>query len=553
MMMRLSLAVASLLALNVVAPATPQVERPFPLLAEPGSSSGLLSLRALPDALTELAGLHAVVLTDVPLPDGRRLALELDRQPIAAVGAALVVDGVVQVGRAVDDGISLWTGRVTGSSGGEVFLAFSPWGSRGWIDTGDGLVHLLAVPGPGGDWSSSQGLMVGEAELQALGVRPPLDACQTMGIPQPDGPARPREAGTPGPADGQVVLEARVVVETDHQFFGVFGSLPAARAYAVALLGAVSARYREQIDVILTIPYLSFYTTPADPWTSQDLGGNCIDVLYEFRDAWAGGAAPASGHLYHMLSGASLGCGVAWLNVLCDPEYGFSVSGNLSGQTPFPIQVGPLNWDFDVVAHEIGHNFNALHTHDYCPPLDECAPPGYFGACQPAQNCTDQGTIMSYCHLCDGGYLNKTTFFHPASVSDMRAAAEAGCLPPFSGLLTEDLGHAKPGSNGLPGLSGAVTLDPDLLHLDVVAAPVSRPGLLFLSPTLLLAPFKGGTLVPVPDVTVAVSSDGAGQLHLAGAATFGALYGVPLNVQIWFLDLAGFAATNGLRFEVIVP
>jgi hypothetical protein len=244
---------------------------------------------------------------------------------------------------------------------------------------------------------------------------------------------------------------------------------------------------------------------------------------------------------------------VAWLDVLCDPEYGFSVSGNLSGATPFPIEVGPLNWDFDVVAHEIGHNFNALHTHDYCPPLDECAPDGYFGSCQTAQDCTDQGTIMSYCHLCPGGFLNKTTFFHPVSASDMRTAAEAGCLTDFSGMLTEDLGFAKAGSNGLPGLSGSLTLDPDLLRLDVDGAPVSRPGLLFLSPTLLLLPFKGGTLVPGIDVQLPVVSDPVGELHLDGPAVFGVLYGVPLNTQIWFQDVPGLAATNGLRFEVIVP
>ncbi|HEX5010798.1 MAG TPA: hypothetical protein VFY71_10375 [Planctomycetota bacterium] len=38
--------------------------------------------------------------------------------------------------------------------------------------------------------------------------------------------------------------------------------------------------------------------------------------------------------------------------------------------TPFPISVGPLNWDVVVVAHETGHNVNALHTHDGLQPFE---------------------------------------------------------------------------------------------------------------------------------------------------------------------------------------
>jgi hypothetical protein len=202
----------------------------------------------------------------------------------------------------------------------------------------------------------------------------------------------------------------------------------------MTLLGFISDRYETQINTILTFPSVAFYTTANDPWTSQDSGGNCQDVLFELQGAWAGNV-PANADLGHLLSGANLGCGVAWLDVLCSSTNNFSVAGNMNANTPFPIAVGPNNWDFMVVAHEIGHNFDALHTHDYCPPLDECAPSGYFGACQSQQVCTNQGTIMSYCHLCSGGTSNITTFFHPTSAADMTAAA-ASCLPLFSGIAS---------------------------------------------------------------------------------------------------------------------
>jgi hypothetical protein len=348
-----------------------------------------------------------------------------------------------------------------------------------------------------------------------------------------------------------------MVVETDFEYFQVFGDIEAAKAYALALLGAVSDRFREQVGVILTIPYLGLYSTPSDPWFWSSNGGSSIDVLYEFQGAWGpgfGGSPPAEGDLHHFLSGADLGGGVAYLPALCDPDYGFAVSGNLAGATPFPIAVGPLNWDFIVVAHETGHNFNALHSHDYCPPLDQCAPDGWFGGCQTAQVCTSEGTIMSYCHLCDGGMLNETTFFHPQSAADMRALASGGCLLPFEGVLAADLGYAKAGLAGTPTLEVSYTKAPGTLHVQADGLPPGKPGALFLSPTLLLAPFKGGVLVPGSELLVALVSPPGGSLDLALPVPAGFPSGLLAYAQEWFKDTGpGYAATNGVQFELIVP
>jgi hypothetical protein len=92
------------------------------------------------------------------------------------------------------------------------------------------------------------------------------------------------------------------------------------------------------------------------------------------------------------------------------------VSANLAGFFPTPlVDNNGQNWDIMVVAHELGHNFGAPHTHNYNPPLDGCG--------LSPSDCTvanqDAGTIMSYCHLCAGGVQNIKLQFHPANIATM--------------------------------------------------------------------------------------------------------------------------------------
>ena len=157
--------------------------------------------------------------------------------------------------------------------------------------------------------------------------------------------------------------------------------------------------------------------------------------------------------LHHALLSRNLGGGIAYLGVLCNPTYGFGLSGSLSGN--YRGMGNALVWDMMVVSsipdgcvrarsrtvenmpislmqlivtirvcphacppplfkfmHEIGHNFNSGHTHDggYSPRVDTCGCPYSNGHC--ADSCPSQlplpksATLMSYCHLCSGGYSN---------------------------------------------------------------------------------------------------------------------------------------------------
>ena len=235
---------------------------------------------------------------------------------------------------------------------------------------------------------SARGLTPGDfCAIDTLAATTGPDARAALDHAQPE----PDKIGA-GAGDGSCdVWECKIAVETDFQFYQLFNDLGATTAYLTTLLASISARYEEQIDTVLTFPYVQFYTTSGDPWSTPDGPGSSTSMLNEFVAAWSGNI-PAGAVLGHMVSGAGLGGGVAYLGVLCDSGQtaSFAVSGNMHGETPFPIAVGPLNWDFMVFAHETGHNFNSPHTHDYVPQIDNCA----------GGSCITDGTIMSYCHLC---------------------------------------------------------------------------------------------------------------------------------------------------------
>ncbi len=543
-------------ALNAPLDAKDDHVQPFPLRAIDSESTDAITLEPIPSLIRSLAPLDRVTFIDVALPDMAPATLDLERIAVAPDGTAIYVDGEHVGSDTSHLNLSLWKGSVRGERGSDVFLSFSSFGSRGWISRGNETIHLAVQPDAVAGWAKSTNSFVRQSMLTELGVGPEL-ACHSDSVRHATQPSLPMPQGSSPEASysGGTLpyYDARIALETDYQFYQLFNDLPATQVYAFSLFGAVSDRYREQVGAIFSMPYVGFYTSNNDPWVNQDLGGSSIDVLYEFQDAWDNGAAPVTADLYTLWSGAGLGGGVAYLDVLCDQDYGFSVSGNLAALTPIPIiPNNAFNWDFMVTAHEFGHNFATPHTHDYCPPIDQCAPDGYFGQCQTSEQCTPVGTIMSYCHLCDGGLENVTTFFHPEVVNTVRSAIVNSCMPLFAGVFTEDLGAAKAGANGVPNLDVSFTTGANTLDLTLTNLTPGAPGVLYISASQINAPFKGGTLVPSPDIAINLAPGGATQS--LGGPVSGLPDGIELVTQAWFKDGSNlWSSTNGVAFELIVP
>jgi len=335
---------------------------------------------------------------------GETIDLELERFEIFAPEARLVAAGVDGEVPLPPPPVVLFRGGAVGEPAPVAFLSVSPFGVYGWIRLEQSWMVISSGP-PG---SAGATVLFNPAELPAEAAewfQVPLDVDDMLPVPgyEPE-PVGEAESGRDVPC-----RLAKIALETDYEFTGILfgGSTDAAGAYAATLLGAVSDIYTRDTGVRLQISYLRLWPTPDDPWTQ----GNTVNQLYEFQNYWNANMTGIQRHAAHFLSGRPLGGGVAYYPGLCFTQWDYALSANLTGYFPYPLQHNhPQNWDPFVVAHELGHNFGAPHTHDMTPPVDGCA----WGDCSVVPN----GTIMSYCHTCAGGMTNIRMEFHPRTVNE---------------------------------------------------------------------------------------------------------------------------------------
>ena len=370
-------------------------------------------------------------LTDVPLPGGERVALALEPVALPFTDDALVlVDGAPVALEDLSPDLSLWRGHVTGEPDSSVVLALSAESAHGWIHRGAdrGTVHLLSEsPAPGSAAAAPVLRLVDDVQLAAADLRSPewpcaaaLDAPGLAVDLQPPPASQVLSVALPG-----TLPVCRLAIETDYQFYTQLGTAGRVTDYLTLLVAAVAEVFEEQAQTTLAVSYLGIHGSSSDGWTGPDQGSPPIELLEEFRAGWAD-RWPVEADLAHFISGAFLGGGAAYTGAICNSGFGFGVSTDVAGNidwSRFRRTSSSANWDFIVVAHELGHGFGALHTQDYCPPLDVCA-----SNCSGTLLCR-QGTLMSYCHLC-GGISNILLEFHPQVASTMRAGAR--CLPPGS-------------------------------------------------------------------------------------------------------------------------
>ncbi|MDP7029494.1 MAG: zinc-dependent metalloprotease [Phycisphaerales bacterium] len=212
----------------------------------------------------------------------------------------------------------------------------------------------------------------------------------------------------------------RVAFDSDWPFTDALfaGDADLSAAYVLELAAAVSVIYAESLDMTLEVAYVRTWSDeascPYDPSEQSDT------MLHQLQAEWEAAAPEPDRHVAHLLSGSNEpeSAGQAWVSAVCGSS-GYGFSSQLDGGFADPVVDHVWNvWDLFVVAHEIGHNLGADHTHEMVPPIDECG----SGDCTNAWG----GTIMSYCHTClPDGMSNIVLVFHERVRADIDAFLNA--------------------------------------------------------------------------------------------------------------------------------
>jgi len=465
-----ALGLAAVLA-GTAAAASPNLQWSDPELARQALSIPIGGELRIEDAVLEPGG----------LPE----TFELERFRVFAPDARIVVHGDGETLTLPPPAHAYFRGSVAGRAGSRALLT---------VMEGGGMRGLIASGGR--YWLATQSAREPRPSLQEVTDHPTLAAgarqfeCGADRLPRetPESPAGSSPAAAPPDGAGarrSTSHTVRVGVETDYEYYQLFGSVSGAVSYAGDLFGYASSYYTSEVGTDFWISHVSVWTTASDPWTQTS--GSCL--LAEFGRHWNTRMGHVPRTIAHFLSGKAAGGGVAWVGVLCASAFsvdisswgcsltptidryggGYGFSGDLSGS--FDITSPSVVWDIFVVSHEVGHNFNTGHTHCYVPPVDQCwgsdGPPCYSGPAslpcpKPGAGC---GTIMSYCHTITPGMSNISLTLglvdpwgdQPQRVPDVMSAYVATtaasfpqCLAPILFAGTFETGDTSAWSSTVP-------------------------------------------------------------------------------------------------------
>ncbi len=388
-------------------------------------------LEATADGYRELprdARLHFVAVGTT----GQRLGLSLDADSGAAEGL-LMRDGRMFAldGQAAADGLLLSARDLDAP-----------------LADGDVAVSSCA----GNQWETPGGPKTSPSTLSAADAAAPLDATRALQA----------RSFAPKVATRQVT----VAVDTDNEFLlRKFANNTAnATAYLAALFTALNAIYEDdpaafglQLRLLQGTVILRPSTT-ADPFNNTDTTASGA-ALTEFGGWWRNNQSGVARAFALLLSGKSSNqnsaSGIAWLvtsGIYC-------TSTGSGGQNFGHYSVNQVFWnpglaasqDAYLVAHELGHNLGANHTH--CAnattgaqastnTIDRCFNgESSFGCYAGPQSCptaqesptSPQGSLMSYCHL-NGLGCGVSTEFHPTHVTQLNgrlSSQPSTCVAPI--------------------------------------------------------------------------------------------------------------------------
>lgn len=371
---------------------------------------------------------------EIPLSVDRTVTLHL--KPYAVFDAStkwilMTKDGPVNL---PPPDIATYNGVVDGDAKSRVYLGIDHSGITGNVFTGG---RSYAIDPVKGDSKSSALCMI-----YAVAMRPPelvKITCATSDIsPSPSGVAatpRPFVALNPNhEVLAGALYRVDIAVDCDNELFNKLGS-SGCQTYATNIIGTSSAQiYEPEVNTQIALNYFHVWES-GSPYNQVPL----YSALKEFTDYWNANMQSETRGLTALLSGKnSCGgsgaiCGLAELGGLCQSQLAYScnqISGN-------------VNYDLGVVAHEIGHNFGARHTHS-CWWVAQGIAPAQIDMCAAAEDGTcfggitpSFGTLMSYCYQKDNVFGDVVGPWVKKNVASIASGA-FNCFVPANKLAATD-------------------------------------------------------------------------------------------------------------------
>ncbi|KAI0706210.1 Metallo-peptidase family M12-domain-containing protein [Cytidiella melzeri] len=155
-------------------------------------------------------------------------------------------------------------------------------------------------------------------------------------------------------------------VAADCVYTSSYGSAQNASQQIITNFNTASALYKSTFNVSLGIVELQVHDPecpstpdPTAPWNIACQNNVTLNDRLSLFSQWRGQKGDDGAGLWHLMSGCPTGTevGIAWLGTLCQQSSSGSSPNVVSGTAVSTS--GRIEWQ--VVAHEIGHNFGAIH------------------------------------------------------------------------------------------------------------------------------------------------------------------------------------------------
>lgn len=236
------------------------------------------------------------------------------------------------------------------------------------------------------------------------------------------------DVASSGTAPTTVTRQLNVGIVADHQFTDSIGSDP--EGVIVSRMDVVDGIWSSQVGIHIAVTSITLLTDATDSFSSTS---NSSSLLAEVAGYRAGLSSHDGTGLTHLMTGRQMDSnivGIAYLGDVCDGSTSVSLSQGTGSTTLSSL----------IAAHELGHNFNAVHD-------------GVAGVCQSTPQTYLMAPIIDY-----------NNQFSACSLQQINLrAASASCVVPVNKSSTTTDSSTSPASTTTSGGGGA--LDPGLLLL----------------------------------------------------------------------------------------